>query len=166
MPKLDGPIKLRRGFTLCFALLLSTLSAIPAVSQTNRDDEEDKNLVGTAVVLRTLDKVTATTKDYTVKIGDTLDYGSLSITARHCEKRPPTEIPETYAFLQITDTRLNGEGEVVAASSEDDDTDGTIFSGWMYASKPAVSALDHRVYDVWVIDCDVPESTMEDSLRR
>ncbi|CAM3653323.1 DUF2155 domain-containing protein [Litorimonas haliclonae] len=165
MPNLDGLKQLRRGFALCLAVALGTLTAVSAASQTDRKDEEDKNLVGTAVVLRTLDKVTATTKDYTVKIGDTLDYGSLSITARHCEKRPPTEIPETYAFLQITDVRLNGEGDVVEASSEDDD-ENMIFSGWMYASKPAVSALDHRVYDVWVIECQVPESAMEGSLRR
>lgn len=165
MPNLDGLKKLRRGFTLCLTLVMGALTAVSAASQTETEDEEDKNLVGTAVVLRTLDKVTATTKDYTVKIGDTLEYGSLSITARHCEKRPPTEIPETYAFLQITDVRLNGEGDVVDASREDDE-ENMIFSGWMYASKPAVSALDHRVYDVWVIECQVPESAMEDSLRR
>jgi len=58
------------------------------------------NLKGNSVVLRTLDKVTATTKDFTVKIGDELNYGSLNIKAAHCEKRPPEEIPETYAFLQ------------------------------------------------------------------
>jgi len=165
MPNLDGFLKLRRGFALCLALVMGALTAVSAASQTDRNDQEDKNLVGTAVVLRTLDKVTATTKDYTVKIGDTLEYGSLSITARHCEKRPPTEIPETYAFLQISDIRLNGEGDVVEASSEDDEKN-MIFSGWMYASKPAVSALDHRVYDVWVIACNVPESAMENSLRR
>lgn len=109
------------------------------------------NLVGEAVILRTLDKVTATTQDYTVKIGDSLEYGSLTIAARHCEKRPPEEIPETYAFLQITDKRLKGTGE------EAEDT-GKIFSGWMFASKPAISALDHRVYDIWVIDCKIPPS--------
>jgi hypothetical protein len=108
-----------------------------------------RNLVGTAVVLRTLDKVTATTQDYTVKIGDTLQYGSLSIDVKHCEKKPPEEIPETYAFLQIKDARLNGTGETA-------ENDLTVFSGWMFASKPAISALDHRVYDVWVIDCKVP----------
>lgn len=120
--------------------------------------ETGQNLVGEAVVLRTLDKVTATTQDYTVKIGETLDYGSLSIAVRHCEKRPPEEIPETYAFLQITDKRLKGTGE----AAEDSDK---IFSGWMFASKPAVSALDHRVYDVWVIDCKIPPKLDSDFRR-
>ncbi len=136
-----------------FGLLYNTAGllfaglAFTASAQTNTG----KNLVGETVILRTLDKVTATTQDYTVKIGEVLEYGSLTIAARHCEKRPPEEIPETYAFLQITDKRLDGTG----AEAEDSDT---IFSGWMFASKPAISALDHRVYDVWVIDCKVRQS--------
>ena len=63
----------------------------------------------------------------------------------HCEKRPPEEPPETYAFLKIKNTKLDGKG----ADGEKE----TVFSGWMFASRPAVSALDHGVYDVWVIDC-------------
>ena len=112
-----------------------------------------ENLKGTAVVLRTLDKVTATTKDYTVSVGDKLNYGSLTVNVRHCEKRPPEDIPETYAFLQIDDRKLDGKGK----SGEVE----RVFSGWMLASKPAVSALDHGVYDVWVLDCDVPAPVIE-----
>ena len=106
------------------------------------------NLTGNAVVLRTLDKVTATTKDYTVKVGNELKYGSLTVAVKHCEKKPPEEVPETYAFLQITDKKLDGKGE--------DGEDEKLFSGWMMASNPAISALDHAVYDIWVIDCKVP----------
>ena len=112
-----------------------------------------ENLKGTAVVLRTLDKVTATTKDYTVRVGDKLNYGSLTVNVRHCEKRPPEDIPETYAFLQIDDRKLDGKGK----SGEVE----RVFSGWMLASKPAISALDHGVYDVWVLDCDVPAPVIE-----
>ncbi len=106
------------------------------------------NLTGNAVVLRTLDKVTATTKDYTVKVGSELKYGSLTVAVKHCEKRPPEDVPETYAFLQISDKKLDGKGE----AGEDE----RLFSGWMMASNPAISALDHAVYDIWVIDCKVP----------
>lgn len=109
------------------------------------------NWPGDAVKLRALDKVTARTFDYTVPIGETLEFGSLSIHARHCEKAPPTELPETYAFLQIDDRRLTDVGD---AEAEDGDR---IFSGWMFASRPAISALDHRVYDVWVIGCNAEE---------
>lgn len=106
------------------------------------------NLTGNAVVLRTLDKVTATTEDYTVRIGDELTYGSLTVAVKHCEKKPPEDVPETYAFLQIDDLKLDGKGE--------DGHKERVFSGWMMASNPAISALDHAVYDIWVIDCKVP----------
>lgn len=110
------------------------------------------NLIGTSVVLRTLDKVTATTKDYTIQIGDELEYGSLTVSVKHCEKKPPEEIPETYAFLQISDNRMDGRGEKIDSER--------LFSGWMLASKPAMSALEHAVYDVWVLGCNVPKTEL------
>lgn len=148
---------MRKAITLLACLSLPSL-AFAQLSEIQR--ESSGNLMGSAVVLRTLDKVTATTQDYTVKIGDSLQYGSLSIDVKHCEKKPPEDIPETYAFLQIKDARLTGAGEQSEAEL-------TVFSGWMFASKPAISALDHRVYDVWVIDCKIPIAQLEpDVLRR
>jgi len=129
---------------LAFIALAAMAVSVPALYGTAMAE----NLTGNAVVLRTLDKVTATTKDYTVKVGDDLNYGSLTVAVRHCEKKPPEEVPETYAFLQITDKKLDGKGE----EGEDE----KLFSGWMMSSNPAISALDHAVYDVWVIDCKVP----------
>jgi len=114
-----------------------------------------ENLKGTAIMLRALDKVTATTEDYTVKVGDTLEYGSLSIDAVHCEKRPPEELPETFAFLKISDAVLDGKGQ------ETDEAE-VVFSGWMFGSRPALSALDHGVYDIWVIGCRTPEPVLPD----
>ena len=87
-----------RIFAATALVLLSGMSAHAA------------NISGSAVILRALDKVTATTQDYTVEVGDNLQYGSLSIEAVHCEKRPPEELPETFAFLKIKDAKLDGKG--------------------------------------------------------
>jgi hypothetical protein len=166
MPKFCGASLLVFGAIASMALL--PLAAQAQFNTTEIDSSQPQerstlqtrqNLIGSAVVLRTLDKVTATTQDYTLKIGDTLQYGSLTIAARHCEKKPPEDIPETYAFLQIKDARLTGGGETA-------DEDLTVFSGWMFASKPAISALDHRVYDVWVIDCKIPQKPADEGLLR
>jgi len=113
------------------------------------------NIPGSAIMVRALDKVTAQTQDYTVQIGETLKFGSLSIDALHCEKRPPEELPETFAFLQIRDAVLDGNGQETEEAE-------TVFSGWMFASRPALSALDHGVYDVWVIGCKTPEIQLPD----
>ncbi len=131
-----------RRATIFGALAFGTV--LPASAAT----QSEPNLKGSAVVLRALDKVTARTFDHTVPIGETLKFGSLSIHARHCEKTPPTELPEVYAFLQIDDKRLGAD----VAEEEPE----RIFSGWMFESRPAISALDHRVYDVWVIGCVTP----------
>ena len=92
------------------------------------------------VILQGLDKITARVTTIEAPVGKPVTFGSLSITARHCDKNPPEETPEAVAFLEIVDAKP-GEAPV------------KLFSGWMFASSPAVSALEHPVYDVWVIDC-------------
>ena len=98
------------------------------------------DLIGDAAVLRTLDKVTARTQDLVISIDDTVTYGTLEITVRKCIKRSPEETPETATFLEISDKQQDEEPR-------------SLFLGWMFASSPALNALEHPVYDVWVIDC-------------
>jgi hypothetical protein len=119
-----------------------------------------ENLRGEAVVLRALDKVTASTQDFTVPVGDTLTYGSLTVDVKHCEKRPPEDIPETYAFLQIFDKPPARAKDSKKRGAEQIENV-KVFSGWMLGSDPAASALDHRVYDIWVIDCKVAPTLLD-----
>jgi hypothetical protein len=91
-------------------------------------------------VLQGLDKITARVSTFDAPVGKPVKFGTLSILVRDCEKNPPEATPESGAFLQITESRP-GEGEV------------RLFSGWMFASSPALSALEHPVYDVTVLDC-------------
>lgn len=91
-------------------------------------------------VLQTLDKVTGRVRTIDAPIDQTVRFGTLDIMARTCRKRPPEEPPESAAFLEVREIK---PGE----------TPRSLFVGWMFASSPAVSALEHPVYDVWVIDC-------------
>lgn len=97
------------------------------------------------VVLQGLDKVTARTRKFRVPVGSSRNFGSLEITARHCYKTPPEEPPERKAFLEIVDVRPDRKAV-------------KIFSGWMFASSPALNALEHPVYDIWVTDCRVTDA--------
>ena len=94
-----------------------------------------------SVKIQTLDKATARTNTVVVDVGQTVEFGSLFIKVQACRKSGPLDQPESAAFLQIWEVPLN------AKKSE------WIFSGWMFASSPALSAMDHPVYDVWVLDC-------------
>ena len=76
----------------------------------------------------------------TVPVGGTVTFGSLKITAKACDKHPPEETPEASAFLDVVEEK---PGEAPQPR----------FQGWMFASSPALSALEHPVYDLWVLDC-------------
>jgi hypothetical protein len=98
------------------------------------------------VLFRALDKVTARSTTIEAAIDQTVTFRTLHITPRVCDKRPPEEKPEAAAFLDITEVR---EGR----------PDSTVFRGWMFASSPGLSPMQHPVYDVWILDClDTPES--------
>lgn len=86
-----------------------------------------------------MDKVTGRISSFEVEVGTTHDFGTLEVTPKACRKTPPEETPESAGFLEIDDMR-EGSG-------------GRVFSGWMFASSPGVSALEHPVYDVWLLDC-------------
>lgn len=96
--------------------------------------------VKSVAVLQGLDKITARVSTIDAPVGDAVRFGTLEITVKRCQKRPPEETPETTAYLEISERRT---GEQPA----------NLFSGWMFASSPAVSSMEHPVYDVWVIDC-------------
>ena len=91
-------------------------------------------------VLQGLDKVTARISTFEAPLDQTVTFGTLEITARTCQTTPPEEPPESAAFVEIVDARPDRDAV-------------DVFSGWMFASSPALSALEHPVYDVWVIDC-------------
>ncbi|MCH7865856.1 MAG: DUF2155 domain-containing protein [Proteobacteria bacterium] len=91
-------------------------------------------------VLQGMDKVTARVSTIEAPVGEVVKFGALEIIARHCDKRPPEEPPESAAFLDIWEVR-RGEAAV------------SLFRGWMFGSSPALSAMEHPVYDIWVLDC-------------
>jgi hypothetical protein len=93
------------------------------------------------VRLQALDKSTARTVTLEANVGSTIEYGSIFIKIQACREAEPLETPESAAFIQVWEVPLNSK------KSE------WVFSGWMFASSPALSAMDHPVYDVWVLDC-------------
>ncbi len=110
------------------------------------------------VKLQSLDKITARTMTFEANVGNTVKFGSLYIKIQACSKAPPVEQPESAAFLQIWEVKSK-DSEAAGphpSSAREEKPKGEaqwIFSGWMFASSPALSHMDHPVYDVWVLDC-------------
>lgn len=111
------------------AFAVSALCALSALAQ------EVANAPG--AVLRVLDKTASQTEDVTLQVGQSTVVGSLQIVLTEC--RYPSDNPtgDAFALLEVVEQRQNTP----------------LFSGWMIASSPALSALEHQRYDVWVIRC-------------
>ena len=113
------------------------------------------------VILRALDKITGRSTDFEMLVGIPKVYGSLRIDLQTCFQTPPEEPPESAAFLKIT-SATSKQVQTMAeprdltaeelATSEAEDAD-VRFTGWMHASSPGLNALEHPVYDIWVIAC-------------
>ncbi|MBS0246580.1 MAG: DUF2155 domain-containing protein [Proteobacteria bacterium] len=87
-----------------------------------------------------LDKITGRITKFDVAINETVQFGALRVTPRVCYSRPPTETPNTDAFVQVDEVTLNGDIK-------------RIFSGWMFAASPGLHAVEHPIYDVWLTEC-------------
>jgi hypothetical protein len=120
-----------RGLAVAMLLLVSTLPA-PAFAEMTSEP---------VALLQGLDKITARVSKFEAPLGEAVHFGTLSIRVRDCEKNPPEEPPESAAFVEVDEMR---PGERAAKR---------LFSGWMFASSPALSALEHPVYDVGLLDC-------------
>jgi len=127
-------------------LLICVLFSLPLASATAQQRTDLSSLPGNVLVMRGLDKVTARTVDFEIPIGEEYQFGSLTILPHYCRERPPEETPETFVFVEIYERRAD-DGGIIEDGGEQ------IFSGWMFASNPALNPLEHPVYDVWPIDC-------------
>jgi hypothetical protein len=125
----------------------ATLLAIGIALAAGAASAEGPTIANGVAVLQGLDKVTARISPVEASLDQPTRFGNLEIIARTCLETPPTEPPESAAFLEIYE---------LPPASEPDAPPAELFSGWMFASTPAVSALAHPVYDVWVVDCEEP----------
>lgn len=93
--------------------------------------------IAPGAVLRALDKVTGQTVDLELSSGETVQYGRLSVHLQECRFPTGNRAGDAFAGLDIRET---GREQPV-------------FKGWMIASAPALSAMDHAQYDVWLMRC-------------
>jgi hypothetical protein len=87
--------------------------------------------------LQALDKVNAKSQTFAVKVGQSVTFGTLTIAVAGCMVQPPDQPPEATAYLTIADSNPGSPG----------------FKGWMFADRPALSMLQHPIYDVRVTGC-------------
>ena len=99
-----------------------------------------EKLANPVAVFAGLDKITGRIISFDVYIDETVQFGALQVTPRVCFTRPPTEPPQTDAFVEVDEITLARKVK-------------RIFTGWMFSASPGLHAVDHAVYDVWLTDC-------------
>ena len=105
-----------------------------------------------AAELQGLDKVTARTQRFFAPVGQTTRFGTLEVTVGDCLVNTPDAPPESVAYLTIVDHKPGQSEE-------------KLFAGWMFASTPALSAMDDGVYDVRVLACTMTQGSSPPSPR-
>ncbi len=135
---MSGRGRLETGAFFSCLLLCQILlgAALPG-----REGEATEIQTDTAV-LRWLDKVVARASIIDAPVGEafSIEGSTLRVIVRACITHPLTETPENAAFLDVWEVKP-GEPTV------------DVFRGWMFASSPALSAMEHPVYDLWVLGC-------------
>jgi hypothetical protein len=126
-----------RAFGALAVVLLGTAAAVAAA---------DSKIRNPVAVFSGLDKITGRITTFDVYIDETVQFGALRVTPKVCFTRPPTETPQTTTFVEVDEITLQSEIR-------------RIFTGWMFASSPGLNAVEHPIYDVWLIDCKTTSDT-------
>ncbi|MDO5386852.1 MAG: DUF2155 domain-containing protein [Pseudomonadota bacterium] len=112
------------------AVVLAALSA-PATA---------KEIETNTAKLQAMDKITGRVNVIEAPVNAAVRFGSFSIVVRACKTRPPEETPDNYAFVDVVDIGQDNQQQ-------------NIFKGWMISSSPALNAVEHPIYDVWLLQC-------------
>ncbi|MGG7518027.1 DUF2155 domain-containing protein [Allorhizobium undicola] len=137
-------VRLRPWLFSVAALALSGLT-LPGSVQAAR-------ISNTVAVFSGLDKITGRITEFDVYVNETVQFGALQVTPKVCYSRDSSEAQHVDAFVQVEEITLDRKIR-------------RIFSGWMFADSPALNAVEHPIYDVWLKDCkqssDVPKPSQK-----
>ncbi|MEM8589505.1 MAG: DUF2155 domain-containing protein [Pseudomonadota bacterium] len=129
--------------------LLGTLDSAPAPApwqETEARVRPQPDQSRSFAVLSALDKITATVSPLAVGVGETATFGTLTITVRACQTTGADSNAQNAVFLEVIDEPPGDEA-------------GDSFSGWMFSAARSISAMEHPVYDLWLVGCvdEVPQ---------
>jgi len=116
---------------LMLFLALCLLFALPAKAA-----EVEMNMA----LMQAMDKITGRVNIIEVPVGGMVNFGTFSIVVRSCMARTEEDVPENFAFVDVADKTFDQE-------------EYNIFKGWMLSSSPALNAVEHPIYDIWLLKC-------------
>jgi hypothetical protein len=122
-----------------FCLFFSKVFAEEVAQDENADPVRLQNIAQ----LQVLNKTTAKTSILAIKTGEKAKFGSITISVRKCWQAPLDQRPESKILIDVS------EAKIVENKEKED----RIFYGWLFASSPSLSGIEHPIYDIVAIGC-------------
>jgi len=110
------------------------------------EDKSDAPRFSPIATVQVLNKTTAKNLMIDLKVGQKINLGAISLKAHKCWQAPLEQKPETKILLEVFENKAT---ELVNSQVEDS----RIFYGWIFASSPSISGVQHPIYDVVAISC-------------
>ena len=104
------------------------------------NNANSKEISTNTAIMQAMDKVTGVVNKISVPVNSKISFGDFSLVLRACKKTPAEEAPENFAFVDVADKSF-GKDEY------------NIFRGWLISSTPGINAIEHPIYDVWLLEC-------------
>ncbi|MCR6498543.1 DUF2155 domain-containing protein [Shinella sp. CPCC 101442] len=123
----------RRFLTVVLAASAVGIAMAPVASEAARIENPVAAFSG-------IDKITGRITNFDVYIGETVQFGALQVTPKVCYSRDDTEAQKVTSFVEVDEITLDRKIR-------------RIFTGWMFADSPGLNAVEHPVYDVWLVEC-------------
>lgn len=125
---------------LICALMLAISAALVTSPLLMTQATAAERITNALAVFKGLDKITGRLVSFEVAIDETVQFGALQLTPRACYTRPPTEAPNTTAFIEVDEIGAKNGAE-------------RLFTGWIFAASPGLHGIEHPIYDIWLMDC-------------
>lgn len=134
-----------------------------------------REIRGTGVMIGALDREKGTNVRVRVPVGSQVTYGSLRLKLSACYASNPEDPIESWAYVEVSDMgrQNNNQLAVLPQRNRRDmreaNKERVLRKGWIIASSPAVTPIDHPTYDMWLVSCEgavAPPSATQSSLNK
>jgi len=117
----------------------SVFSNIDAIEQNSQVRVEGKGYYSSANLVA-INKITAKSKQITVKMGQSAHFDNAELKLHRCFKDGSSDATSNQMLITVVENKF-------------DEDPRQIFHGWLISSAPALSTLEHPVYEVVASEC-------------
>ncbi len=114
-----------------------------SISVAQEVENIDNSRFSNKATLQVLNKANAKSEILELDVGKQTNVGSLKLTIHKCWQSPLEQRPESKILLEVLEKD----------SAQKNSKDKRIFYGWIFASSPSISSLEHPIYDIVAINC-------------